>query len=57
MQVKITRGTVANGEPVKAGRVITVDDLDGNMLIGLKKAVAFKEPPKKAKRKSRVHNV
>lgn len=51
------RHTVVDGESVKIGSVITTKELTAKMLIGMKKAEAFSPPPKKAKRKSRSHDV
>lgn len=44
MKIKITRGTVAKGQPVEAGALLDVSDSEGRLLIGLKKAVVFVEP-------------
>lgn len=39
MQVKITRQTFVGGDPVKAGKVITVSEADGRSLIAGGKAI------------------
>ena len=48
--------TVVNGKSIKPDTVIDVDETDGKMLIGMKKAEAF-TPPKKPRRKARNHDV
>jgi hypothetical protein len=45
MKVKILVDTVANKKIVKAGDVVEVKDADGRLLIGIKKAVLYKEEP------------
>lgn len=41
MQVKITRNTIANGQPVKAGQVYDLPATDARALLQLGKAVAI----------------
>lgn len=53
MKVEILRPVMISGEPAKAGSILEVDDSDAMTLIGLRKAVKYKEeeapscPPKK----------
>jgi len=57
MQIKMLSYTVVNGKSIKPDTVIDVDEIDGKMLIGMKKAEAFTPPPKKPRRKARNHDV
>jgi hypothetical protein len=53
MKVEILRSVMISGEPAKAGSILEVENSDAVTLIGLGKAVEYKEevapscPPKK----------
>ncbi len=57
MQIKMLSHTVVSGKSVKPNTVIQVSEIDGKMLIGMKKAEAFTPPKPKAKTRSRKHDV
>ncbi len=49
--------TVVSGKSIKPDTVVDVSEIDGKMLIGMKKAEVFIPPKPKAKRKARKHDV
>lgn len=63
MRIKIIRGTVAAGEPVRVGQVVSLDPKEANQLINMGKAVAYEsnraigldaqEPPQVVTRQTR----
>lgn len=46
MKIQITRGTVANGGPVRVGQIISVDPKEASQLIGMGKAVVYENRAK-----------
>tara|TARA_Y100000004_G_scaffold106527_1_gene119574 strand:- start:203 stop:433 length:231 start_codon:yes stop_codon:yes gene_type:complete len=43
MKVEILRSVMISGEPAEAGSILEIDDADAVTLLGLGKAVRFKE--------------
>ena len=57
MKIKMLSNTVVNGSSAKINEVVDVSELDGKMLIGMKRAEVFIAYKQKAKRKIRTHDV
>lgn len=45
MKIKITRNTVAGGQPVNEGQVVDVSEADARTLIAMGKAIRYAESP------------
>jgi hypothetical protein len=52
MKIKIVKQTFVKGALAKAGDVIDADETDGNLLIGMGKAIASAEDVKKPENKA-----